>query len=139
MSITAEGPVPGPLPGREGQRPRGAGIITYLSLGGLSFAVLQSLVAPALGTIGKDLGVATSDASWVLTAYLLSASVLTPILGRLGDMVRQAQGPDRCPRPTLGRRSHRSPRSEPDRTDRRARSSRRSRCRDAALHRDRPR
>ncbi|WP_284979855.1 MFS transporter [Arthrobacter sp. fls2-241-R2A-200] len=87
MSITAEGPVPGPLPGREGQRPRGAGIITYLSLGGLSFAVLQSLVAPALGTIGKDLGVATSDASWVLTAYLLSASVLTPILGRLGDMV----------------------------------------------------
>lgn len=49
--------------------------------------MLRSLVAPALGTIGKDLGVATSDASWVLTAYLLSASVLTPILGRLGDMV----------------------------------------------------
>ncbi|ALE07718.1 MFS transporter [Arthrobacter sp. ERGS1:01] len=68
-------------------RSRGTAIILYLSLGGLSFAVLQSLVAPALGTIGKDLGVATSAASWVLTAYLLSASVLTPILGRLGDMV----------------------------------------------------
>ena len=62
-------------------------IILYLSLGGLSFAVLQSLVAPALGTIGKDLGVSTSSVSWVLTAYLLSAAVLTPILGRLGDMV----------------------------------------------------
>ncbi|MWV51537.1 MFS transporter (plasmid) [Rathayibacter sp. VKM Ac-2803] len=65
----------------------GTAIIAYLSLGGLSFAVLQSLVAPALGTIGQDLDATTSEVSWVLTAYLLSASVLTPILGRLGDMV----------------------------------------------------
>ena len=69
------------------RRASGTAIILFLSLGGLSFAVLQSLVAPALGTIGQDLGVETSDASWVLTAYLLSAAVLTPILGRLGDMV----------------------------------------------------
>jgi EmrB/QacA subfamily drug resistance transporter len=62
-------------------------LVLYLSLGGLAFAVLQSLVAPALGTIGRDLGADTSDASWVITAYLLSASVLTPVLGRLGDMV----------------------------------------------------
>jgi EmrB/QacA subfamily drug resistance transporter len=62
-------------------------LVLYLSLGGLAFATLQSLVAPALGTIAKDLRADTSDASWVLTAYLLSASVLTPILGRLGDMV----------------------------------------------------
>jgi EmrB/QacA subfamily drug resistance transporter len=67
---------------------RGGGmLVLYLSLGGLAFAVLQSLVAPALSTIGRDLGASTSDASWVITAYLLSASVLTPILGRLGDMV----------------------------------------------------
>ncbi|WP_159700089.1 MFS transporter [Arthrobacter sp. 18067] len=87
MSSTIERPTSAPAPGTEAHRKRGTAIIAYLSLGGLSFAVLQSLVAPALGTIGKDLGVATSDASWVLTAYLLSASVLTPILGRLGDMV----------------------------------------------------
>lgn len=62
-------------------------LVVYLSLGGLAFAVLQSLVAPALSTIAGDLEVSTGDASWVLTAYLLSASVLTPILGRLGDMV----------------------------------------------------
>lgn len=43
-------------------------------------------MSPALATIGKDLQVTTADASWVVTAYLLSASVLTPILGRLGDM-----------------------------------------------------
>src|SRR3954468_16428673 len=69
---------------------RGAGgslLVLHLSLGGLAFAVLQSLVAPALSTIGRELGASTGDASWVITAYLLSASVLTPILGRLGDMV----------------------------------------------------
>ena len=62
-------------------------LVLYLSLGGLAFAVLQSLVAPALSTIGRDLGASTSNASWVITSYLLAASVLTPILGRLGDMV----------------------------------------------------
>jgi EmrB/QacA subfamily drug resistance transporter len=62
-------------------------IVVFLSLGGLSFAVLQSLVAPALSTIGHELNVSTADVSWILTAYLLSASVLTPVLGRLGDMV----------------------------------------------------
>jgi EmrB/QacA subfamily drug resistance transporter len=62
-------------------------LVLYLSLGGLAFAVLQSLVAPALSTIGRDLNASTGNASWVITAYLLSASVLTPILGRLGDMV----------------------------------------------------
>ena len=69
------------------RRPNSTLIIIYLSLGGLAFACLQSLVAPALSTIGADLKTTTSNASWILTAYLLSASVLTPILGRLGDMV----------------------------------------------------
>ncbi|MGA1838126.1 MFS transporter [Herbiconiux sp. 11R-BC] len=89
MSTTAQSPSTGStsMTAESGPRRRGTAIVLFLSLGGLSFAVLQSLVAPALGTIGKDLGVATSDASWVLTAYLLSAAVLTPILGRLGDMV----------------------------------------------------
>jgi EmrB/QacA subfamily drug resistance transporter len=89
VSVTTQNPITGsvPIPSAQAPRKRGTAIILYLSLGGLSFAVLQSLVAPALGTIGKDLGISTSDASWVLTAYLLSASVLTPVLGRLGDMV----------------------------------------------------
>jgi EmrB/QacA subfamily drug resistance transporter len=92
MPATIQSTATGSVPTRPGQgakapRSRGTAIILFLSLGGLSFAVLQSLVAPALGTIGTDLGVSTTDASWVLTAYLLSASVLTPILGRLGDMV----------------------------------------------------
>src|SRR5689334_8227036 len=47
---------------------------------------MQSLIVPAIPDIQHSLGVSENAASWVLTAYLLSASVATPILGRLGDM-----------------------------------------------------
>ena len=57
-----------------------------LAVGGMSLAVLQSLVAPALHVIQLELDTTTTGATWVLTAFLLSASVATPILGRLGDM-----------------------------------------------------
>jgi EmrB/QacA subfamily drug resistance transporter len=57
-----------------------------LALGGVALAMLQSLVAPALHEIQVDLGTSTTSVTWVLTAFLLSASVATPILGRLGDM-----------------------------------------------------
>jgi EmrB/QacA subfamily drug resistance transporter len=86
MSQTIEGSTTGSVAARK-RRPNSTLIIIFLSLGGLSYAVLQSLVAPALATIGHDLNASTSDVSWILTAYLLSASVLTPIFGRLGDMV----------------------------------------------------
>jgi EmrB/QacA subfamily drug resistance transporter len=87
MSHTIEESPTGSVSAQAGRTPRTALIVIFLSLGGLSFAVLQSLVAPALSSIGKDLDASTSDVSWILTAYLLSASVLTPIFGRLGDMV----------------------------------------------------
>jgi EmrB/QacA subfamily drug resistance transporter len=57
-----------------------------LALGGISYALLQSLVAPALPDIQHALGTSENGVSWVLTAYLLSASVATPLIGRLGDM-----------------------------------------------------
>ncbi|MDR3649640.1 MAG: MFS transporter [Acidimicrobiales bacterium] len=60
---------------------------TVLLLGVSAYALLQSLVLPVLRTIQHDLHTSQSAATWVLTAYLLSASVFTPILGRVGDMV----------------------------------------------------
>jgi EmrB/QacA subfamily drug resistance transporter len=57
-----------------------------LALAAVTFALLQSLVAPALPEIQRELHASATSATWVLTAYLLSASVLTPIVGRLGDM-----------------------------------------------------
>jgi EmrB/QacA subfamily drug resistance transporter len=61
-------------------------ILAVLSLGGISYALLQSLVVPALPQIQSSLHTSESNVGWVLTAYLLSASVATPIIGRLGDM-----------------------------------------------------
>lgn len=57
-----------------------------LALAAVSYALLQSLVAPALPDLQHALRTSVNSASWVLTAYLLSASVATPLIGRLGDM-----------------------------------------------------
>jgi MFS family permease len=61
-------------------------ILAVLSLAGLAYAVLSSAVVPALPTLQKDLHVSETGTSWVLTGFLLSASVGTAIIGRLGDM-----------------------------------------------------
>lgn len=60
--------------------------LAVLALGGVAYALLQSLVSPALPDIQRELHTTQSAVSWVLTGYLLSASVATPIVGRLGDM-----------------------------------------------------
>jgi EmrB/QacA subfamily drug resistance transporter len=57
-----------------------------LATGVMAYALLQSLVIPVLPTISHDLHTSQGTVTWVLTAYLLSASVFTPIVGRLGDM-----------------------------------------------------
>jgi EmrB/QacA subfamily drug resistance transporter len=57
-----------------------------LALVGVSYALLQSLVAPALPDMQRALHTSVNGVSWVLTAYLLSASIATPVIGRLGDM-----------------------------------------------------
>jgi EmrB/QacA subfamily drug resistance transporter len=57
-----------------------------LALAGASYAMLQSTVAPALPVIQEELHASATATAWVFTGYLLSASVLTPIVGRLGDM-----------------------------------------------------
>jgi EmrB/QacA subfamily drug resistance transporter len=48
--------------------------------------MLQSLVVPALPTLEKDLHTTPTGVTWIFTAYLLAASVATPIAGRIGDM-----------------------------------------------------
>ncbi|MDX6251267.1 MAG: hypothetical protein QOF10_4627 [Kribbellaceae bacterium] len=52
-----------------------------------AFSMLQSLVTPALPLIQHDLHTTPGTVTWVFTALLLSVSVATPLLGRIGDMV----------------------------------------------------
>jgi MFS family permease len=65
---------------------RPGAILGVLALGGAAYTLLQSLVVPALPTLQEDLHTTPSGVAWVFTAYLLAASVATPIAGRLGDM-----------------------------------------------------
>ena len=61
-------------------------ILAVLSLAGLAYAVLSSAVLPALPTFQHTLHTTETGAAWLLTAFLLSASVGTALLGRLGDI-----------------------------------------------------
>jgi EmrB/QacA subfamily drug resistance transporter len=89
-----------PVPGN-GSRPAGAGvagdgalpglsrrsillIIGALMLGMLLAALDQTIVSTALPTIVGDLK-GGSHIAWVITAYLLAATVSTPLWGKLGD------------------------------------------------------
>ncbi|GII42057.1 MFS transporter [Planotetraspora phitsanulokensis] len=58
-----------------------------LSAAAAAFSIMQSLVTPVLPTIQHDLHTSQGTVTWVLTAWLLSASVATPLLGRIGDMI----------------------------------------------------
>jgi MFS family permease len=60
--------------------------LAVLSVSGLAYAVLSSSIVPALPTIQHSLHTSETGVTWLLTGYLLSASVGTAILGRLGDM-----------------------------------------------------
>ncbi|MEV7914084.1 MFS transporter [Streptomyces griseus] len=73
-------------PAATAQRTRPALVLTVLALAGMVFAMLQSLVSPALPVLATEFNAPQNDLSWIVTAYLLAASVATPIAGRLGDM-----------------------------------------------------
>ncbi len=68
---------------------RGRPSITFavLAIAVSSFALLQSLIIPVLARIQVEYDTDQTTVTWVLTAYLLSASIATPLLGRVGDAV----------------------------------------------------
>ncbi|MEA2324983.1 MAG: hypothetical protein QOD81_4833 [Solirubrobacteraceae bacterium] len=61
---------------------------TLLVLAGaaLAYALAQTMIVPAMPAIQRQLGGDAADTTWLLTAFLLTSSVATPIVGRLGDM-----------------------------------------------------
>jgi EmrB/QacA subfamily drug resistance transporter len=60
--------------------------LAVLATSALAYAVSQTMVAPALPEIQRAVGASQNSVTWVLTVYLLTASIATPVLGRLGDM-----------------------------------------------------
>jgi EmrB/QacA subfamily drug resistance transporter len=59
--------------------------LAILTMAGAAFSLQQTMVFPALGTFQEEFGQSTAWTTWVLTGFLVSGAVLTPILGRLGD------------------------------------------------------
>ncbi|MGH3542875.1 MAG: MDR family MFS transporter, partial [Mycobacterium sp.] len=60
-------------------------IFLAIVLGMLLAALDQTIVATALPTIVADLGGAGHQ-SWVVTSYLLASTIITALVGRLGDL-----------------------------------------------------
>src|SRR4051794_19485954 len=66
-------------------------VFLSLVLAGMAFALSQTVVSPALPEIQRQYGADPSSAAWILTGYLLAASVATPIVGKLGDLFGRAR------------------------------------------------
>jgi MFS family permease len=61
-------------------------LVAVLALAGAVFAVVQAAVVPALPDIDRALRAGPSSGTWILTVNLLATAVLTPVLGRMGDI-----------------------------------------------------
>jgi EmrB/QacA subfamily drug resistance transporter len=61
------------------------GIVIGIMLAMFLSALEQTIVAPALPTIGRNLG-DVENLAWVVTAYLLAATAVTPLFGKLSDI-----------------------------------------------------
>ena len=66
-------------------QPRVGLVIGALLVVMLLAALDQTIVSTALPTIVGDLG-GLDHISWVVTAYLLALTVVTPLYGKLGDL-----------------------------------------------------
>jgi EmrB/QacA subfamily drug resistance transporter len=90
MTATMTGPPRPPEPPQpsaaEVAAPKRNLIFTAVLLGMLLAALDQTIVATALPTVVADLGGAGHQA-WVVTSYLLASTVVTAIVGKLGDLI----------------------------------------------------
>ena len=96
MTATTTGPPQPPPPSDvEVAAPKRNLIFTAVLLGMLLAALDQTIVATALPTVVADLGGAGHQA-WVVTSYLLASTVVTAIVGKLGDLHRPQDHLHRC-------------------------------------------
>jgi len=60
--------------------------IVVLSLAGMSGSLQFTLPLPILPSMPAILNISANDASWIITATLLSSTIATPIVSRMADM-----------------------------------------------------
>src|SRR3954447_5237730 len=59
--------------------------LALLTVAGIAFALMQTLVVPALPVFQREFHTTPEWTTWLVTSFLVSSSVLTPIIGKLGD------------------------------------------------------
>jgi EmrB/QacA subfamily drug resistance transporter len=59
--------------------------LAVLTFAGIAFALQQTMIVPALPVLQREFDTSAAWAAWLLTGFLLSASVATPLFGKLGD------------------------------------------------------
>jgi EmrB/QacA subfamily drug resistance transporter len=59
--------------------------LAALTFAGTAYALLQTMVVPALPALRDDLHTSTTWVTWVLTGFMLVAAVTTPLIGKIGD------------------------------------------------------
>lgn len=76
----------GPISPPRGARLRTRLTVPVLAMCGTLMAVMQTVVVPLLPDLPRLTHSSPGAVSWMVTATLLSGAVLTPVLGRAGDM-----------------------------------------------------
>jgi MFS family permease len=61
-------------------------LLGVLVLAVLGFAVQQTAIVPAVQTVQQSLGGSAEWSAWLVTVYLIVATVATPAMGRLADL-----------------------------------------------------
>ncbi|MFV8048537.1 MFS transporter [Mycobacterium sp. 48b] len=75
------------MPNQPTRRSASGGLlIAVLAAAGISVSLMQTLIIPLIPQLPALLDTSGANASWAITATLLTGAVATPMLGRLGDM-----------------------------------------------------
>ena len=75
------------MPNQPARRSASDGLlIAVLAAAGISVSLMQTLIIPLIPQLPTLLDTTGANASWAITATLLTGAVATPMLGRLGDM-----------------------------------------------------
>ncbi|WP_051102515.1 MFS transporter [Parafrankia elaeagni] len=61
-------------------------VIAVLASAGVVVALMQTLMVPLIPVLPRLLDSSAADASWAITATLLTGAVANPVFGRLGDL-----------------------------------------------------
>lgn len=64
---------------------RSNGVPWILALGVVDFSLEQAILIPALPAIGTRYRASVTAVAWMVTGFLISSAVATPLAGRLGD------------------------------------------------------